>query len=66
MDYLAVVSIASWLELGTPHWGVLGFCIGLPTAILAIVCIEVLYMRFIDWEKCMVQAEEPSRAPPSL
>ncbi|CAI0655126.1 unnamed protein product [Colletotrichum noveboracense] len=53
VNYLAVVPLSIWLMLGSPHWGLLGFWVGLPVGFWIIVCVQAVYMRAIRWEKCV-------------
>ncbi|KAH7131234.1 MATE efflux family protein [Dactylonectria macrodidyma] len=56
VNYLGAVPISIWLELGSPHWGLMGFWAGLPTGMFVIVGIQALYMRLIKWEQCVDDA----------
>lgn len=59
VNYLAVVPLSIWLMLGSPHWGLLGFWVGLPVGFWIIICVQAAYMRAIKWEKCVDEGVVP-------
>lgn len=53
VNYLAAIPFAIWLELGPLKMGLNGVWIGLGSGMVVIGIIEVIYMRMIDWKKCV-------------
>lgn len=53
VNYLAAIPFAIWLELGPLKMGLNGVWIGLGSGMIVIGIIEVVYMRMIDWKKCV-------------
>jgi multidrug resistance protein, MATE family len=52
-NYLIGVPLAIWLELGPWHWGLHGVWLGLGMGLWVSGIIEVLYIKLIDWNRCV-------------
>ncbi|CAH0037920.1 unnamed protein product [Clonostachys solani] len=50
INYLGAVPLAIWLEIGPPDLKLGGLWYGLGSGMVFIVLIEIIYMRWINWE----------------
>ncbi|KAH7153559.1 mate-domain-containing protein [Dactylonectria macrodidyma] len=57
VNYLVAVPFAIWLELGPLKMGLNGVWVGLGSGMVVIGAIEVVYMRVIDWQTCIVDSK---------
>lgn len=58
VNYTAAVPLAMWLELGPLRWELDGLWIGFAVGSVGTIVAEGLYMRWMDWQKCVESVKE--------
>ncbi|KAI0533316.1 MATE efflux family protein [Xylaria digitata] len=53
VNYCAAVPLALFLELGSPHLGLIGAWTGVASGMIVIAGIECTYMKLLKWDKCV-------------
>lgn len=58
VNYGGAVPLAVWLELGPLRWELDGLWIGFAVGSVATIVAEGVYVRWMDWQKCVESVKE--------